>query len=668
MNGVGLFERNLDLFADRFPAVHHRLKAIASPLSTLVHDGGEVVDIDFGSGRLYNGDGRHSAREQAEAYVRSPGQIGYSLPQTNSFDSMISRRVHMRMLESLMRNQLGEMPLKAGGHTGFFFILGVGLGHHLPILLESIQTPYVVICEAFDEFLLASLRVLDWGELLETCERRGTEVHLICTGEAEAIASQADILVNRYGPVYLDGSYFFQHYPLWAYDEGKRRIINNMPRQMTALGYFEDERKMVRNVFANFQKCDFRLCTNEVRARNATPVFIIGSGPSLDQDMPYVTAWRDHAIVVSAGSGLQPCLKNGIIPDFHVELENSYPPYKKLQFIMETNAERFPKGVFEGIRLIASATVSPLIPPMFEDVSFFFRDAVTSSLTFGKGYDTRRGAAPTVVNTALAVLAYMGLGDIYLFGADCGWREGTSHHARDTIYYTSKFHLTEQMKGQFTLPGNFGGVIKTDQVFDWSRNMLEQVTRAFYLNVYNCSDGALITGATPRVAESLDFVGEPLDREAIIEQVMAGLPSFEAGEYFRSRPMTPYLEQLDRYQREVLTLLDNAVAKSWTFRTFHDRFWHDFVREPIFAELGMAALVHYSLVGIFKHSCIFMNRIADLDGRAQVTRDFYDIFRQSQDEMFSDARENLGQMAAWVETGAEPSWANGLPEFPGTSY
>lgn len=667
--GESLFERNLAVFAERFPAIHRRLLAITVPMATVVCEQGEAVDVDLGNGRrLYNADGRQVARATAEEYLQEPGQVGYFLPSAKGLDSMMSKRVHAEFLDVLLKHGLGELPFKAGGGTGFFFIFGVGLGYHLPILLEKINTPYVVICEAFEEFLLASFRAVDWTALIEICDRRGTALHLICASDAREIERQATDLIEEHGPVYLDGSYFFQHYPLWALDEAKRCLINDMPRQMTALGYYEDERKMVRNVFANFQKFPFHLLAGVLRPRSNVPVFVVGSGPSLDQDMPYIREWRDHVIVVSAGSGLQPCLKNGIVPDFHAELENSYPPYKKLQFILDDNKDLFPDGVFRGVRLIGAATVSPLIPPMFDERLFFFRDAVTSTLTFGQEYGAPGGIAPTALNAALATVAYLGLGDVYLFGADCGWRDNTSHHARETIYYTSDFHRTQTMKSQFVLPGNFGGTIQTDLVFDWSRNMLEQAIRAFHLNVYNCSDGALIKGATPLVAEGLSFEGEALDREAIVKAVLADFPHFDHGAFFRDHSMEPYLEQLRVYQDTLVALLGQAAGESWGFHDFHDRFWRDFVRKPVFGDLGMSGLVHYSLLGVLKHSCIFMNRITDADVSRAVMAEFLCIFRRAQADLFDGARELVGQMAAWLEKGEEPYWTNGLPEFPGTSY
>lgn len=668
MTAGTLFDANIAVFERHFPALHARLTALTKPLSSLIYDGDEAVDIHLGDGRLYRGDGRKFAVEQANAFVKSPAQVGYLIPDPVQLDSMLSRHMHQDLLNAVARHGIDEMPLATDGETGFFFIYGVGLGYHLPILLEKIRAPHVVICEAFEEFLLASMQAVDWGALMEACERHGSTLHLICDRSAEGMARQATDVIEYCGPVLLDGSYVYQHYALWAYQEAKRRLINELPRQMVARGYFEDERKMVRNTATNLQKFDVHVLTGAYRRRTHIPVFVIGAGPSLDEAMPYIKEWREHAIVFSAGSGLQPCLRNGIIPDFHVEIENTYSIYVKLKFILDQNADMFPSGMFEGIRFISSVTVNPAVLPMFTDALLFFRDSATSSLSFGREFGVHTGVAPTVANTSIGVIARLGLGNVYLFGVDCGWRDNSSHHARETIYYTADIFREHALHGTYTLPGNFGGVVQSDLVFDWCRNVLEESFDAFQLDVYNCSDGALLKGATPRLAEALHFDGEPLDRQAVIAEIVAGRPHFRPGEFFATRSIIWYQEQLDIYEAAVTRLVDTAIGEKWTFRQFHDAFWRELGGEASDRGMGMAAWVQYASIGMLKHSCVFLNRIPDREKRAAVTLDFFGLFKQAHAEMFAETRAHLEEIDAWVQGGPEPEWTDGVWRVTGTSY
>lgn len=662
-----LLASNLSVFERHFPELHARLKAI-EPISRIVYGGEGPADIDLGSGRLYRRDGRAFAREQVDDFLRSPFQVGYVIPQPADFDSLLSRRTQQEMLESIMRHDVGELPQIPCADTGYSFIFGVGLGYHLPALLDGLSSPHVVICEAFEEFLLASMRVVDWSQLRERCVKRGVTMHLICHSAPEQITQQAIAIIDRYGPVLLDGSYFYEHYGLWAFQEAKRRLINELPRHMIARGYFEDERKMVRNTVTNFHKNHITVLGGGFRVRSNIPVFVVAAGPSLDEAIPYLKEWRDHALVFSAGSGLQPCLKNGIIPDFHIELENTYSIFEKLDFILKQNSALFANGKFEGIRLITSSSVTPSVTALFDDIYYFLREASSSSLSIGAEFGSHSGTGPTVANTALSVIARMGLGDVYLFGVDCGWRSQSDHHAKDTIYYTAQRFMDAQYSGAYTLPGNFGGTVGSDITFDWCRNMLEQAIAAFHLNVINCSNGALINGATPRVPEALHFDGDPLRRDEVIGAILANRPHFAPGEFFRTRPMAVYQQQLDRYEAAVMPLVREAIRENWNFRKFHDAAWRDFGGEASDRGLGMATWVQVSTIGMLKHTAILMNRIADQEKRQAVTQDFYRLFEQIHEEMFAEARAHMADIDSWVNGGPEPEWTNGWPVIPGCSY
>lgn len=668
MGADELLARNLAVFERHFPSLYARIKAIDTPVSRIVYVGDEPVDIDLGDARLYSGDGRASAVQQAESYIDAPARVGYLLPQAEQFDSMLSRRLHGVLMNAVAAENVGQLCDVPAARTGYFFIFGVGLGYHLPTLFERVEVPHIIIFEAFEEFLLASMKAIDWGKLVDLCQQRGTTLQIVCSAAADRMAREAADRVEFCGPVYLDGSYIFQHYGSWVFEEARRRLVNELPRQMFSRGYFEDERKMVRNVVTNFQKGDFSILEGGFRQRRPIPVFVIGAGPSLDEAIPYIKQWRDHALVFSAGSGLQPCLRNGIIPDFHVEVENTYWIFGKLTHILAQNRDLFPNGRFDGINFVGSATVNPALLPLFDRRLYFFRDSATSSQCFGAEFGFHTGAAPTVANTAVSVIARMGLGNVYLFGVDCGWRDQFTHHSRDTIYYTADGFRNEKMSGSYAFPGNFGGTVYSDTIFDWCRNMLEQAFAAFYLTVFNCSDGALLHGATPLVPEALQFDGEPLDRKAIIDDILSSRPDFSAGTFFAQRSMETYLLQLARYEDQVMPLVDMSMAEDWEFSTFHDRAWAAFGGDGSERNLGMATWIQCSTVSAFKQSAILLNRISDPGKRQAVTREFYASFKQMHQEMFSAARTMLSEIENWLAGGPEPKWTNGLPEVPGTSY
>ena len=53
------------------------------------------------------------------------------------------------------------------------------------------------------------------------------------------------------------------------------------------------------------------------------PVFVIGSGPSLDNDIPFIRKNQDKAIVVACGTAIDTLYHAGIKPDFYACTERT---------------------------------------------------------------------------------------------------------------------------------------------------------------------------------------------------------------------------------------------------------------------------------------------------------------------------------------------------------
>src|SRR6185312_16311797 len=85
--------------------------------------------------------------------------------------------------------------------------------------------------------------------------------------------------------------------------------------------------------------------------------------------------------------------------------------------------------------------------------------------------------------------------------------------------------------------GNFGGVAHTNWVYDGCRRMLGEAIAVRRLNVVNCSDGALIPSAVPRVAEAVEVSSPPVDRAALLAALRRSMTRFRPGEILRGRDL-----------------------------------------------------------------------------------------------------------------------------------
>lgn len=663
-----LKERNLETFRLRFPALHAKLVALTHPATTIVEEDGVAVDIDLGRGRLYKQDGRALALKQAQDFIAKPRQVGYLVSDAMTGDSPVSKRLFNAVVASARRNKAQVESGPPVGRAGYLFVFGIGLGHHLPPLITNLDVDWVVVMDTIDEFVLHSLSVIDWTALIESCEARGAKLSLIVEEMPGDLVEQMQEIIVEHGELALDGSHYYRHYPSWSLDQAFETIVNNVPLRMIQRGYFEDERKMVWNTVTNLQKFDCRIISGVFSKKIQVPAFMVTSGPSVDNDIEYIKEMRDKAIIFSGGSSLQILLAHGIIPDYHVELENVVQVWDFCQHILELNQDKFPDGRFTGIKLIASATVNPRITPLFDEAYYFFRDSVSSSICFAGDFPLMSGVAPNVANTIVAAGARLGFRHIYMFGMDCGWRDDSVHHSRNTAYYTSKTFKTEKVAGDQEWAGNFGGTVKSNMVLAWTRDMLEQKVTKFGLDAYNCSDGALIKGAAPKLAEAIELPDMALSREEVYAQVRERTVPLTPGTHLKDFDFDALIAEVDLYERLICQLCDDALDEGKGFR------W---MLRQITAFYGDAAEKGYlrprsvfvgATMGMAKCGCIFLNRIEDQDKADAVFKDFVAEYRQIHVEMAEEVRDIFRAAQTWLKGGPEPSWASGLQIMPGYTF
>ena len=131
----------------------------------------------------------------------------------------------------------------------------------------------------------------------------------------------------------------------WPLKEARTLLNERIKVFYLSSGFFEDEILMMRNTYYNLRGTAFRLVDRKRHRERSTPVFVVGSGPSLDRDIAAIKKWRDRAIVFSCGTAIGILLKNGIRPDLHVENENTFPLVKNLREFKRRYG-------FDGIRLV----------------------------------------------------------------------------------------------------------------------------------------------------------------------------------------------------------------------------------------------------------------------------------------------------------------------------
>jgi flagellin glycosyltransferase Maf-like protein/6-hydroxymethylpterin diphosphokinase MptE-like protein len=546
-----LAERSRAAFVERFPGIGAELDRARAPLASVVIEDGIAVDIIVGETRIYGGDARRFADEQVSAFIKKPLRLFMEQPGSAGLVSEICTGMVDAVEKELTDRGITEIRRHPTGNPTFLIVFGLGLGHHVMDLVRRTEARWLIIVEPTVELIKHSFQALDWAALLERVDAREGGVYLVTDPDPARMVTGVVTEVGNHGIPFIDGAWVFTHYPLWSFAEARAKLHDAMQYAFVNRGFFEDEIKMMSNAVANFTAAPFWLIEGRPRLQRPETAVIVGAGPSLDEAIETLHRIRDRIVLFSGGTALRPLLRNGLVPDFHCELEN-------VPIVVDVLEEAGKHGDLAQIRLIASATVDPRVPPMFREAFFFFRDSVSSSLLLGDKFRALQGAAPTCVNTAMAAAVSLGFTELVLFGTDCGMRVGGEDHASGTVYGPEGFIKPRGEKAaRFPLEveGNFGGTVRTDWVYDACRRMLGEAIRVYGLAPINGSDGALIPGARPVVPDAVEVAAPPVDRPSLTGDLKRALLAFAPAEILRDRDFAALADRTRDLYRELREFL-----------------------------------------------------------------------------------------------------------------
>jgi hypothetical protein len=558
MTDATFAERSQAAFRQRFPEIAAAIDDAGGD-SELVVEAGRAIDIVVGDRRIYGRDGRQLAHDQVAAFIAKPLRLIMEQPGAAGLVSPIC----VDLLDSLERvleeSGVGEIRREPDEASTFLVVLGVGLGHHLVELLRATRARWLIVVEPFVEFIEYSFSATDWAELLDIVDERQGAVHFVTDLEPSQMVTSIMRCMQRYGIPYIDGTWVFTHYPLWAFAEARKRLHGAAEFAFINRGFFEDEIVMMTNTVGNLTAQPFLLINAKRRLHRPELAVIVGAGPSLDEAIDKLREIRDRVVLFSAGTALRPLLRNGIVPDFHCELENGPQ-------VVEVLTEASKHGDLGQIALIASTTVDPRVPMLFGKRFMFFRDTVSSTRILKGECQPISGAAPTCVNTAMATAAAFGFTNFLLFGTDCGVRSGRDDHAEGTIYrdiWKAKTDLATAYP--LEVEGNFGGIAMTNWIYDGCRRMLAEAIHQYHLSVVNCSDGALIPGATPKVPEAVEVAGPPVDRVRLFAALEKSTMPCQPGAVLRAVDLDAIVAKSRALYRDLAAVIDKLDPETPDF-------------------------------------------------------------------------------------------------------
>lgn len=651
--------------ARRFPQLGQWLRQAGEPVSRLIVEDGKPVNIDLGGALLYPESEPVWTAARLEAFAVDPDRLGFA-DTKNCNLSPVSLKLQQNIMsylgdEGLLKN-LARLPVV---DVGYLFVFGVGLGTHLPTLLATTPARHVVLIEPYPEFFLHSLATIDWRALFKVADRRNITLHAITQADPDKICEVIEHVVSTHGNVFIEGSYFFCSYYCWAFKEAILRLRDNLKNHYITSGFFEDEIEMLRNSHGNIRNQQrLKILEPKLRRQQSHPVILVGAGPSLDHDMPYLQSLRDRAIIVSCGTSIGILLKNGIRPDLHVEIERGALVYELLAKVRDTYG-------FEGITLIASSTVDPRVPSLFDDAWFFIRGGLSPSAVLMRGFQDLRMVDPLCCNAAFASVAALGFRNIWLFGLDLAQKEDGCHHARDSVYYQpehKKWDDDYRRRFDRIVPGNFGGEVRTFWAFDSGRYSLAKAQQYYGVSAVNCSDGAVIVGAQPKVAAAVTLPPPALPREAVLERLAGTLTTVETADLLDKADLDDVLDQASAYLACVDRVVEEWLASEEEFFELETRLVDAICGEHFEEFKRFHVIVRGSLMAMVRLGAFFGTRIAGVEQRRRYQRHFAACFRARCAEMEDITRDLLASLDGGRKEGIAgcPAGRIGATEHPCT--
>jgi len=640
MTELSLFQENLIFLDTALPGVASLVRRSTDTITQpVLDDTGLAVDIDIGGTRLYNADAGEFARMQVEAWRTSPMRVVVSCPEPDALSDPSTKNLSAALADFAGDSLLSLPPAE---NAGMLLVVGVGLGQHVPVLLEKMAPRHVVLIEPMEEFLVHSLHALDWRALSAQCAALGASLDVIVQLDPRAAQKELDELMTRFGASSVDGAYSYVHYQTDATIMIARGFQELVGMKSIMQGYYTDEKLMIENTVSNVDTHEFWMVDGAYQAPHDIPAFIVGSGPSLDRSIEAVRAWQGHAVVFCAGSALQTLLRAGIRPDFQVEKENNETTEARIAHIFER--EGGGKDTF-GVDLMASVSVKDGVTRLFDDKFLFHREFLSSTRMFGEGHNPVVGTGPFSANTAMALATTLGFRKIYLFGCDCGSVDQTAHHAKETVYHTREGHVQGHNDMPIQVPGNFGVPAWTNSYYLWSRWVFETVIASAEVTAFNCSDGVAIPGALPVRPEELEITGAALDKARIVRAIKGTSRHYDAGAYLDTQDVAGNLRTWHEFAGEVRDFMDKALPEADELYEFEVALTQ-FMNRCDEKYGGVVVPLSGSARGMPPVAGYYVNRAADADAQAQMMSIFRDVFRAQIENILDDATGLLEGIAA----------------------
>jgi len=492
------------------------------------------LNMEISSRPIYKPNATDYCKGQIRRFLDSPRQI--NLPDHLSCGENRSNlaAVIAAHISGMDYARYGRQPAHFDS-VAALVSFGLGLGVHVEDLYAGLPCRDLIILEPEFEFFFASLNAVDWVPIVERVNGRKGAIYFLFEKDPRLAFDALSMFLRDRSYGLIEGSYLFDHYKHESFPAVVSRLYESGANLLSYNGWVEDEVTHVVNHTENAARNVRKLLTtsgsNEIDAGTAgRTAVVVGSGPSLNDTIRLIKNKRDKIILFSAGTSLGALLKAGLKPDFHCELEN----VDVVPDIIGNLKDRFD---LSGITLVASTTVDPNVPALFDDCLFFLREGDGLLWALADPFEQIQLVGPSGVNTAVTIASTLGYQRIFLFGADFGVPfEGPKYASGVAYENIDKINVVRKKKGKSItaaggsiqssmnreISGNASDPVRSNDTLIGMLHRLEGTMRALNIDAYTVGNGAAIAGSKPcgealfnELTGSLPTAGKPAQFRAV---------------------------------------------------------------------------------------------------------------------------------------------------------
>ncbi len=502
---------NMAVLKNHLPELFDFYKDYRPGSTKITFDHDDNLNLVSDGSLVYDGDPKELSGKQVEKYSQIPKYFIYQM----AFPTEAIVFDHERLLKHLCDKREEETNNCVDDaweeeQLDFFCMIGSGLGYQIEELFKRKKIRSFFLFEPDPDVFYATLQTINLQPFVESCMALGGAFTVHLGGEETTFVNEVSNLFKRHGQFNVCRMFLYRHYFSDKNDEAFKLYHEIAYRYSSGWGFMEDEIISLTHSISNLSKGSKLLSNKDKTDLQLTDISVViaSNGPSIDGVMSFIKENQGNCIVFSCGTALRALLKNGITPDFHIEMERAASLISYLDTIEDQKA-------LKSINVIALNTVYTELLSKFKSAYLMLKPndaggSLVKSLDKENIFPYVPYCNPTVSNTALAAAINLGFKKIYLMGVDLGFKDTEQHHSKDSIYYDKNWDKREKVhqlyKTSKKVEGNFEEEVLTTNTFDSSKGILEMMISKYPgVKVYNCSDGVKILLTKPKRVEELDF-------------------------------------------------------------------------------------------------------------------------------------------------------------------